>query len=450
MLLVLSAPVIASNISRTVMNFVDFLMVSKLGTEAQAAILPAQIVLFCVVAIGIGTVGAVNTFVSQSLGRGEWSECAAYGWQGLYLSVAAGLLFAPGWFAVGPIFSWISHDAEVQTFERAYARIGVLGIGPSIAAVALSNFFTGIHKPSVSLVAAVVSNIFNVFANFALIFGCWGFPELGMEGAAWATLLSTILQVAMLLVWMLSPHYARVYRSWRSRRPSVWRIKGLLRVGLPSGIQFFADVCGWTVFCVLLVGQFGAVQLAAGNICFKLLELSFMPAVGMGQALIAAVGKSIGQGRNDMARSYARWAAAFNMGYMGSAGLIIALLRVPLTELLTDDVDVVQWASKMLIFCAIFQVFDGAGITYSCALRGAGDTLWQSIVMIGCAAAIFIGGGYLAVLFLPDWEGLGPWLAAMAYIVVLSVSLWARFSYGPWERVRLIRSSDTSETPFPS
>src|SRR5690606_12564221 len=148
-LLVLALPIIASMVSRTVMSFVDFIMVSQLGTEAQAAIMPAGMLLFCIVGFGMGMLSVVSTFVSQPLGRGRCADCSAYAWQGLWLRLAVAAALLPTWWLAPPLFEAVDHDPQVQAMEVVYVQVGLLGLFPMMGSLALANFFTGIHKPMV-------------------------------------------------------------------------------------------------------------------------------------------------------------------------------------------------------------------------------------------------------------------------------------------------------------
>ena len=312
-------------------------------------------------------------------------------------------------------------------------------MGPTIAAMALSHFFTGVHRPTVGFVTALISNAFNITANYVLIFGHWGFPRLGMAGAAWATVAATVLHTVMLLAWFLLPYYGRTFHTWRTWRPRRDFVVDIFRVGTPPGIQFFGDITAWTVFLLFLVGQFGEVHLAANNICFKLLEISFMPAAGLGLAVTAAVGKSIGQNRLDLARSFVRWGLLFNLTYMGLMGIAMAVLRYPLTALFNDDPEVIRWAAPMMIMCAFFQFADALNITFGHALRGAGDTLWPAVAWLSTGTVLLIGGSLLMVKYFPDLQSLGPWLAATVYICVIGLLMWGRYLWGPWQRMQLLR-----------
>ena len=348
-LVLLAVPIIASMISRTVMSFVDFVMVAQLGTEAMAAIMPAGILLFCVISFGMGVLGLVNTFVAQAYGRGLHGECSAYAWQGIYLSAVLSVVVLPAWWFVDDLFAAVGHEPAVQVMEVAYVRIGLLGLFPGLAAMALGNFFMGIHRPAVGLWAALIGNVFNVLANYMLIFGAWGAPRLGIAGAAWGTVVASVVQAVVLLAWMLRPKLDAIYHGRRTWRLSTKRINAIFRKGLPAGLQFSAEIAAFAIFTMVLVGRFGKVQLAAHNLVFKLLEISFMPTVGLGAAVTAAVGKALGERDTQLARRVVRWAATFALGYMGVVAVGYIALRHQLPALLTDNAEVIDWSAKLLI-----------------------------------------------------------------------------------------------------
>ena len=441
-LVLLAGPIIGTMVSRTVMSFVDFWMVSKLGPEAMAAIMPAGISVWCMICFGFGVVTVTSTFVSQSLGRGELTECSRYTWQGLYLAVVLGLLVLPAWWAAPYYFAWAGHAPEVQRLEVVYFRVSLFSVVPIIAANVLANFFNGVHKPSVGLIAAVIANTFNVVGNYALIFGNLGCPAMGIAGAAWATAAASLLQFVILAAVWFGPAYARRYATRVAWRPSGSRMKRIIRVGLPVGVQFESDIFGFTVFTVFMVGGYGTAQLAANNLAFKFLEIAFMPVVGLSVALSAAVGEAIGRGRPDYARRVARWATGAAVGYMGLVGAVYLGLRYELPGLILDtpDPEVVAWAAKLLVMCAVFQLFDAFGITLTGALRGAGDTFWPSLMTLGLTAVVFMGGGLMVMRFAPGLESVGPWLAATAFISTYAVVISFRWWYGPWERIDLFAS----------
>lgn len=438
-LAVLAGPVIATMVSRTVMSFADFAMVSRLGEEATAAIMPAGISVWCMICFGFGIITVTNTFVSQSLGKGEHAECSRYTWQGLYLAIGLGLIVLPAWWLAPRYFALAGHAPEVQRLEIIYFQVSLLGVMPAIAANVVANFFTGVHKPSIGLFAAVTANAFNIAANYVLIFGKLGLPAMGIAGAAWATAAASLLQVGILLAVWLGPGYARRFASRTTWRPSMSRIKRIVRVGLPVGLQFESDIFGFTVFTVFMVGHYGTEQLAANNLVFKFLEIAFMPVVGLSIALSSAVGKAIGEKRHAYARLVTRWAVGGALVYMLIIGAAYLVFRYELPGLILENPsdEVIRWSATLFILCALFEVFDAFGITMTGALRGAGDTFWPGMTTFVLSATVFMGGGFAMMKFAPQLESVGPWLAATAFICAYAVVVSLRWWYGPWEQIDL-------------
>ena len=439
-LVMLSLPVVVTTVSRTVMGFVDFWMVSSLGTEQQAAVTPASLLVFCFISFGIGTMTCVNTFSAQALGRKTYSDASAYVWQAMYLSVGLGVL-GLGLAPIAPtVFAWFGHEPAVQRLEIIYFTICVLSIGTSTAAAGLANFFIGIHRPSVTMTSAVGANVFNAVANYVLIFGGFGLVEpMGIAGAAWGTVLATIFRVVWLLAALLGPRYAREFATRKTLRLDLHRMRNLLRIGLPTSIQFCVEIVGWTVFVTWLVGQFGTADLAATNITFQYLHISFMPAVGVGIAINSLVGRAVGA--RDLAAAYrqVRIGARITMGYMAFMGLMFFVLRTPLVALFTDDPEIIAIGARVMTCAALFQVFDGMCITYNNSLRGVGDTAWPAAALLITFGLLGLGGGYAIARYVPQWGSLGPWLGGTAYITTLGLLLRWRWFGERWRHIDIFR-----------
>ncbi len=450
-LLKVSGPIMVATISRAVMQFVDFVMVSQLdaATEAQAAVGASGVTLFILIGFWIGVMTCVNTFSSQSLGRDQPHECGAYVWQSIYVSVAAGVLAIPLLPLAPPLFRYFDHGSEVVPLEIIYLQIGLFGVGPMTMGVALSNFFNGVHRPRVTMLSALGANIFNVVANYILIFGnpSLGIPAMGVAGAALGTLLAMIFRAGWLLTALLWPYYAERFGTRRMWRWDWSKARNLLRVGLPAGLQFAFDVMAWSVFMMWLVGRFGPNHLAASNIAWQFCHLSFMPALGIGIALTAVVGKAIGQNRPDRARRRATIALGCCGSYMAACGLAFFVFRTFFVGLLAENSDVLHIGEQLMICGAIFQVSDAMCLVYNSALRGAGDTVWTAVVLVITCWVILIGGGYALAQTMPELGALGPWIAATSYVTVLGLILAGRWWRGRWEQIDIFASKGQPALP---
>lgn len=448
--LAMSLPIVISTCSPLVMRVSDFAFVATLGTEAQAAIIPAQIVLWCYVAFAMGLVTAVNTFASQSLGRGRLRDCGAYAWQSLYLSAVLGVCGLGLWFLFPVIFRYVGHEPAVQQMELLYTRISVWGILPTVAAQALGSFFNGLHRPRATMMAALESNALNIFLNYALIFGAFGFPELGFAGAAWGTLVAAVYQTARLMATLWWGEARHTYAS-RETWPIDWpKIRALCRVGLPQGLQWFSEVTVWGVFNAVLIGRFGTVELAATNVAWQYIRIGFMPMVGVGQAISSMVGKAIGQHDRMLAIRYARSGAVVTFIYVGALSTLYLVQAEWLVGLFSDDPVVIDIGTKIMYCVAMFQLFDVLGQVYYHALRGAGDTTWPMIMMTVSHWTVVVGGGAMVVKLKPEWGSLGPWVVATVLISLSGLLLWWRWRSRAWMKINIFepQQADEPESKF--
>lgn len=452
LLLTLAAPNVVGTAGETMLSFVDYAIVSQIGPTAQAGVQSGTMVFFTVYAFLLGMMLCVTTVVSQSLGANRPRDCSAYAWQGIWLSMIFGVLGFVLWPAMPELYRLIGHAPDVQAMEVDYTRIRVLGIGVAGATVALGHFFNGIHQPLHNAISVILANIVNGFLTYGLVFGAWGLPEMGVGGAALASVASSVLRCAWLIAAMCwGPRTAR----FEARRTIRWdrdKVRRLLDVGWPAGVAIALDIAAWACFLTLIVGQFGTTHLAASATCWRFTELSFMPALGIGFAVSTLVGKAIGEGRPELARRRVRLGAIVNMAYMGSMGAVFVLLGPQLMSLFADAADVIAVGAQLLIFVAVFQLFDAVALTYSNALRGAGDTRWPMVVGAALAWSVMVGGGVLTARYVPQWESSGPWAFATLFVIVIGVVLWLRWRGGRWEELDVIgrnepQPADAGVTP---
>ena len=439
-MLKLAAPMVVTNISFTVMQFVDRFMVSRLGTDALAAILPAGIVSFIPASFAIGVMTSVSTFVSQSLGRGERKACGQYCWQAIYMGLVYFLIsFGVLWPAAPWIFRTLGHDAVVRDMEVTYLRIMLYAQFMAVFIWASSQFFMGVHRPIITMYAALCAQLVNVSANYVLIFGKFGFPAMGIAGAAWGTFIGIFVGAAIRIVLFLSGDINKTFGSRRTMGLDFGKMRGLLKVGLPAGFGLMVNVAFWGMILFGLVGKFGKEALAATSAVFSCINVSVMPIVGIGTALTAAVGKAIGAGKKDVAIKQTSVCLKIGLVYMGLIGLCFFIFRNGIMEFWSSDDKVVRMGTEILIFAAIFQVFDAATIIYNGSLRGAGDTIWLAAVSAMGAALILGLGGAAIVRYFPVLGAKGPWVAATLSIITVGLANRWRFKSNRWMKIDLFK-----------
>ena len=439
-MLKLAAPMVVTNISFTIMQFVDRFMVSRLGTEALAAILPAGIISFVPASFAIGVMTSVNTFVSQSLGRSEKKDCSNYCWQVIYMGLMYfAVVVAIVWLAAPWIFRTLGHEPAVVNLEVVYLRIMLYAQFLLVFVWSSSQFFMGIHRPIVTMYAAVASQVVNVAANYVLIFGKFGFPAMGIAGAGWGTFIGIAVGAGIRMGMFLSGDINATFKSRRTMNVDLSKMRDLLRVGFPAGFGFMVNMAFWGIILFGLVGRFGKEALAATSAVFACISVSFMPIVGLGTALTAAVGRSIGKGRKDLAIRQTSVCLRVALIYMGLVGLCFFAFRNDLMAFWSSDDKVISIGINIFILAAIFQVFDAVLLTYGDALRGAGDTLWLAAIEASGAAVIMGLGGFCMLKFFPELGPLGPWIAATVKIVAVALANRWRFKSNRWMQIDLFK-----------
>jgi multidrug resistance protein, MATE family len=463
-LLRIAGPTVATMTSFTIMQFVDKILVSRIGPEpiyvgAQGN---GGLAAWVPIALAMGTLSVINTYVAQNFGAGKPQRGPAYAWNGMWMGIVFYLLFLiPYGLALPWVFGAARIDPAQAQMAATYGQILIFGSVIVLSARAMSHFFYGMHRAGVIMVASLIANAVNIALSWALIFGKFGLPAMGVAGSAIGTVIATGIELALPLALFLSPAMNRLYRTRAAWRFSRAHVKDLVRIGWPGGAMFGNEMVCWAFFMVYLVSHFGAEHATAGWIAHQYMSLSFMPAVGLSVACTAVVGKYMGMGRPDLAAHRSWLALKLALGYMCLCAVLFVVFRRPMIGLFISGEtpaelveQVVRLGALFLIATAAFQAFDAIAMITSGALRGAGDTVVPGIITIVLSWVLIVGGGLMMVWVFPGLESLGPWIAASAYIIILSFFLLARFMGGHWRTIRLMqdvaRQDGPAEAPTPT
>lgn len=440
-LLILAAPLVVSTISWTLMIFIDRVFLVWYSTEAVGAALPSGVAVYVVICFPLGVAAYTNTFVSQYLGAGRPERVGLAVWQGIFLGLGSSLPallvipFAP-WF-----FHSLGHPETIANLEVEYFQALSFGSGAIVIAAAASSYFTGRGRVRIVMIVDSLAAFLNIGLDYLWIFGKGGFPEYGVAGAAWATVVALWFKVIVYLALFLRAHDRAVFGTWRGCRLDRALMARMLRFGAPNGVQYLLEVGAYGAF-LLLVGRLGEDALAATTLAFNVNTLAFQPVFGVGIATATLVGRRLGENRPDLAARSTWSAFAVCVAMMGAVGALYLfaphLLLAPhardLAEedflRLRDDVTV------LLRFVAFYCLFDAMNIIFASAIKGAGDTrfvFWTTLAVSG-----------LPVLF--TWLGLTYWNQGLlwcwyvitAWVCLLGVIFFWRFLLGKWREMRVI------------
>ncbi|MBS0196060.1 MAG: MATE family efflux transporter [Planctomycetes bacterium] len=445
----IALPSVAATTSYSLMQFADKLMVSKIGPDpiyvgAQGS---GGMAAWIPVSFMWGAIAVINTFAAQNLGAGTPRNAPRYAWNAMWFAVIAWLAMLIYGFFLPDIFRLMGYEPRRVQLACDYGQIMVAGAILTMGARGIGQFFYGIHRPRVVMVASITGNLVNLGLNWLLIYGNWGFPRLELKGAAIATIVGAGVEAAIPFAIFLGPTMNRLYETRHSWRPDVSCIKEIWRLGWPAGAMFGNEMICWGFFMLYLVGSFGTQESTAGFIAHQWMSLSFMPAVGISNAVTATVGRYIGMKRPDLAARSTSAALRLALGYMGLCGLCFVLFGKQMTGFfIPSDTPpearehVLDLGAQFLIACAAFQLFDAIAMTLSGALRGAGDTHWVGVVTVIMAWTIIVGGGLLVVRLFPGLGSLGPWITSATYIIVLALAILARYLGGKWKTMTVVES----------
>jgi MATE family, multidrug efflux pump len=447
-----AAPLVVSSLSWTVMTFVDRMFLNWVSGAAMAATFSASAVWFATICLPLGLCAYANTFVSQYYGARRLQQIGRVVWQAIWIA----LLFTPLLVAAIPlapaVFRLAGHSTDVYGYEVQYFQIISLGGPAMLVAQAAAAFYSGRCRTSVVMWTDAAFAVVNLALDYFWIFGHFGFPAMGVAGAAWATVVSLWLKAVAYLLLMLQGAHRKSYGTLSGLRVDLRLLRRVVYYGGPSGLQMLLDVTGFTVF-ILLVGRLGAIQAEATSMAFSISALAFMPIWGFHLAVGVLVGERLGENRDDLAARATYTTLEVAWAYMA----VISLLYVfapqiflrgfyPETEDLSPQMVAVRdLATTLLRFVAAYNLLDATEMVFAGAVKGAGDTpfvMRASLVLATALAALsWLGvevwkfGVYGCWMLITTWV----WSAAIIYAV--------RFRRGKWRSMRVIESSnrETSE-----
>ncbi|WP_027180243.1 MATE family efflux transporter [Maridesulfovibrio bastinii] len=439
----ISLPLAASMASTTIMQFTDRIFLGNYSVEAIAAVLPAGILSFLFISFFMGVSSYVNVFIAQYTGSGRYSKVGSSLWQGIYFSLIAWFIMFLLAFAADPLFAMADHPKEIQDLEKVYYTILMFGAGLPVFDSTLSGFYSGRGLTRTVMVVNFIGALVNIPLDYVLINGLWGFPEMGIKGAAIATVTASAVIVGLYLKLIFSDENEKMYSVRSAWKPDLELFRRFVRYGLTNGVQFFVDIFAVTYF-VYVLGRLGKIVLAASNIVLSIDGLSFFPAYGISIGVSSLVGQALGQNRPEMARRATICAFHITLVWMLLMGIIYVCFPDTLIGFFRpNDVSdsefgaVLEHGRIYMVFMACYVLMDGIVLTFAGALKGAGDVFYvlKAVTVGGLLALVLpchLGANYL------DFNSTELWAVFTAYIFVLGIFFVLRFRGGKWESMRVI------------
>jgi MATE family multidrug resistance protein len=432
----LAAPVMLGMLGHTFVGFVDNIMVGQLGTAELAAVSLGNSFMFIAMSIGIGFSTAITPLIAEADSSDNFNQAKSTYKHGLFLCTTLGILLFLLVFFSTPLMYLMEQPKEVVELAIPYLNLVSFSLIPLIIFQAIKQFSDGMSMTRFPMYATLIANIVNVILNYILIFGKFGFPEMGIVGAAYGTLISRVLMVVYLGVLLrYKERSKRIVRNIKIFVLDVFSIKKIINLGSLSAMQMFFEVAIFTA-AIWLSGLLGKNPQAANQIALNLSSMTFMVAMGLGVASMIRVGNQKGlQNFKELRR------IGFSIFLLG---IILAVFFAVLffifhkslpnlyvdvndAQNYADNREVISIASKLLIAAAFFQISDSIQVVILGALRGLQDVKIPTILtfisywVVGFPVSYFLGKEEM-------YGSFGIWLGLLAGLTTASILLFIRFN----------------------
>jgi len=425
--LILAIPIIVGQVSQMLMGVTDSVMIGRVGAVPLAASALAGNLFGMFFVVGLGLLLPVTVLVARARGGGEPQRCSELLRHGCWLALGFGLIETLVMLGLGQQLGRFGQPPEVVAAVGTYFNLIAISLIPSLLFQVFRQYAESLGQPRLPMVVMLGGVIANVILNWILIYGRWGVPALGLDGAGWATLLSRILVLVVIVVWLARD--IRFAEFWPERwmtRISPTRLREMLRIGIPASGQLLFE-SGAFAAAAIMMGWLGTVPLAAHQIAISCAAVTFMFLLGLSMAVSIRVAEAVGAGERNRLRSIGFGGLAVGTILMTGFALVFFVGADVIAARFVSDPEVIATAGNLLIVAGIFQIFDGGQVVGSGALRGLTDVRVPTLITFVAYWVIALPGGY-ALGFAGGFGGFGIWLALAAGLAFAAVLLAARYA----------------------
>jgi MATE family multidrug resistance protein len=432
----LAIPLVLSSSTVTIMQVIDAVILARHSDEAVAAMGAGGMAVILVQAIVFGTTGYTSVFCSHAQGAGDARGIFRGTWQGIHLSWILGLVLAVLAWPSSQLFHRLGHAPAVAADEALYFRILVVATVLPALVSGMAGWLSGQGRTRLLTAVQVGGFAVNAVLAWALVLGNWGFPRLGMAGAALATLAGQGFDCLILALLFWRDGGLRVAAD---RRIDVPELRRFLVLALPQGLRISLELLAWTAF-LFFVGRIGTVELAASSIAFRINGMAFFPLVGLGQAAGILTGQARGAGRDLDVPSIGWQALLLGEGWMLLFVILFLLIPQQLFGIFTGarSPEVLVLGCGLLKYVAVYSLFDAANVILASILSAAGDTRWTLRLFLVASSAFLAG---MAATDRMQGELWIYWSMATGFVSFTAAAWMVRFRSGSWKSCRVLAES---------
>jgi MATE family multidrug resistance protein len=440
----LAWPIAVTMLGDTAMGLVDTKLVSGLGAAALGGVGIATMIMWLNYAIVFGVMRGVKVRTAHAVGEGRADVSLAYVKAGLCVAFLAGVFV----FLLGRDATWafvrLGVDPATIPYAREFLAARTWGALSICMLSALVQYRQGRGDARSPMIVGLLGNVLNAGLAYSLIYGRFGFPALGVRGAGYGTAIAETVEVLILLALVgREALAASAKKSAVARISSRKALAEVCEIGLPTGLQFGAEMLAFTTFTAIL-GGLGANEIAGHQVAMAILRTSFLPGIAVSEAASVLVGKALGARRLSEADRVTRTAIALAAGFMTLCGLFFAFGGGVIARQFATEPGLFAVVRKLLLVAAIFQTLDAVTIVLRGALRGAKDVRAVMIIGITVVWCCVPGAAYVFGRVL-GLGAMGGWLGFIGETSVSAGLFWWRWTRGAW-RLDYEQRSESADT----
>ena len=366
----LAWPILIGQLATVGMGAADVAMTGHTNPEELAAVSLGAAIWSIVLVTVSGIMMAINTLVAHEIGAARHDRVPHIVRQALWKALLVGLVACLLTNMAALVFDHLMLEPAVAAKAKLFVHIISCALPPFASYRALYGYSTSINQTKPVMVIALAALALNIFVNYLLIYGHWGMPKLGGVGCAVATTCCVWMMLLAMLAWIrIAPAYHATYPFTHWEWPQTASIGPMLRLGLPIGVTYFAEVSAFGVIS-LLVARFGVIQVSAHQIALNFSSVVFMVPLTFGIALVTRVGHAVGEANLRKARFISWVGVAMSLTAAIVSATLITVFRHQIAQAYTSDPQVQELCAQLLLFAALFQLSDATQVATSCAIRG--------------------------------------------------------------------------------
>src|SRR5450432_168660 len=423
----LAVPIIMGELAQMSLHLIDTAMVGGISYRHLAAASLVLTVANIPFIIGIGMTISVSQMVSMANGRRDHQLISHYLYNGFLLCTAFALIISGVLFFGRNILKHLDQDPEVVKLALPFMTLVAFSIIPMLLFMTLKQFADGLEYTKTAMILSIAAIPVNIFLNWLLIYGNWGFPRLELVGAGYATLITRTLIFFLLGLVILKHHRFRRFVAVRERQ---WKfnmktIRDLLRIGIPSSMQLGVEVAAFAVSGVF-IGTISAISQAAHQIALSCAAFTFMVSMGLSQAGSIRVSNAFGRSDWNRIRVIGKTTLITALLYGTFCGIIFVIFRWRLPLIFNENQEVVSLTALLLLFAAVFQISDATQATGAGLLRGIKDVKLPTVLITIAYWVIGLPVGWLFAFHF-RMGAAGMWLGLIIGLTLASIFLSSRF-----------------------